>query len=217
MHRRSYAIDKGCERVENNKIERFITVDKRYGSDDGSGYGSDDGCGYGYGYVKELFIGDQLRPVTAIDGVDTILVHIHGNIARGYILHRDLSTSACFVVKQDNVFAHGETLNAALEALQNKIFEDMPEDERIDSFLEEFGTENIKYPAKLFFDWHYRLTGSCEMGRKAFACDHGIDIEHDEMTVAEFIELTLGAYGGDTIKKVRDHILTKGESRCRTQ
>ena len=40
------------------------------------------------------------------------------------------------------------------------------------------------------------------MGRKQFACDHGIDLEHGMMTLAEFLELTKDAYGGDVIRKV---------------
>ena len=42
------------------------------------------------------------------------------------------------------------------------------------------------------------------MGRKSFAKDHNIDIDHDEMTVEEFIKLTENAYGGGTIRKLRE-------------
>ena len=75
----------------------------------------------------------------------------------------------------------------------------MPEDERIAEFIavHEHGEQ---YPCTDFYDWHHRLTGSCEMGRKEFAKAHSIDIEHDSMTVDEFIDLTRDAYGKTVIK-----------------
>ncbi|HIT69650.1 MAG TPA: hypothetical protein IAC36_07100 [Candidatus Aphodomonas merdavium] len=77
----------------------------------------------------------------------------------------------------------------------------MPVEERIQAFLAEF-KPGINYPAKEFYDWHHRLTGSCEMGRKAFAKEHGIDIEHGKMTLEAFLELTKNAYGGEMIRAV---------------
>ena len=107
----------------------------------------------------------------------------------------------CYIVKQGNLFAHGETLREAMEALREKLFEDMPEDECIDAFLRETDREKA-YPTQYFYGWHHRLTGSCDMGRKQFARDHGVDLEHGMMTLMEFLELTKDAYGGDVIRKV---------------
>lgn len=58
------------------------------------------------------------------------------------------------------------------------------------------------YPTQYFYDWHHRLTGSCDMGRKQFARDNGVDLEHGTMTLTEFLELTKDAYGGAVIRKV---------------
>ena len=136
-----------------------------------------------------------------IDNVPTIIHAVHGNVARGAILKSDLTTESCYVVKQDDKFAHGETLRDAMSALRDKLFEDMPEDERIAAFVAEHQL-GAEYPVSDLYEWHHRLTGSCEMGRKAFARDHGIDIEHDVMTVERFIELTKNAYGGETVRKL---------------
>ena len=76
-------------------------------------------------------------------------------------------------------------------------------DERIAAFNEEF-KPGIKYPAKQFFDWHGRLTGSCLFGREQFARDKGIDLENDMFTVAEFCEMTKDAYGGDVIRRLAE-------------
>ena len=166
------------------------------GSGYGDGYGSGSGSGSGYGSgIKTI----NENTVHTIDNVPTLIDHVHGNIARGHVLLSDLTLSPCYIVKSGDLFAHGETLREAMRALNEKLFEDMPAEERIKAFLKEFPGDK-KYPVKAFFDWHNRLTGSCEMGRKAFARDHGIDIENGEMTVDEFIRLTRNAYGGEVIR-----------------
>ena len=179
-----------------------------YGDGDGSGYGYGDGDGDGYGYGDGSGSGDgygikrfNRETVYQIDGVNTLIRSARGNTAHGAILNGDLTLTPCYIVKQDNVFAHGETLREAMEALRDKLFEDMPEEERIDAFLRETDRQKT-YPTQYFYDWHHRLTGSCDMGRKQFAHAHGIDLEHGMMTLTEFLELTKNAYGGDVIRKV---------------
>ena len=199
-----------------DKIKAFLSVNSGdgygYGSGDGygdgsgdgygdgSGDGSGDGYGYGYGY------GDGIKrfnreTVYRIDGVNTLIRSVRSNTAHGAIANNDLTTTPCYIVKQGDIFAHGETLREAMEALRDKLFDDMPEDERIDTFLRETDRKKA-YPTQYFYDWHHRLTGSCDMGRKQFARDHGVDLEHGMMTLTEFLELTKDAYGGDVIRKV---------------
>lgn len=188
------------------RIKTFLLVSD--GSGDGSGYGSGygDGSGSGYGYGS----GDGVKSfnretVYQIDGVNTLIRSVRGNTAHGAILNGNLTLTPCYIVKQGDVFAHGETLREAMEALRDKLFEDMPEEERIDAFLRETDREKT-YPTQYFYDWHHCLTGSCDMGRKQFAHDHGIDLEHGMMTLTEFLELTKNAYGGDVIRKVIDRM-----------
>jgi hypothetical protein len=176
------------------------------GSGSGSGYGSGDGYGSDYGSGDGYGSGSGIKSfnrktVYRIDGVNTLIRSVRGNTAHGAILNGDLTLTPCYIVKQDNIFAHGETLREAMEALRDKLFEDMPEDERIDAFLRETDREKT-YPTQYFYDWHHRLTGSCDMGRKQFARDYGVDLEHGMMTLTEFLELTKDAYGGDVIRKV---------------
>ena len=166
-----------------------------YGSGYGSGDGSGDGSGSGDGIKR--FNGER---VYRIDGVNTLIRFVRGNTAHGAIVNNDLTLTPCYIVKQGNLFAHGETLREAMEALREKLFEDMPEDERIDAFLRETDREKT-YPTQYFYGWHHRLTGSCDMGRKQFARDHGVDLERGVMTLTEFLELTKDAYGGDVIRK----------------
>lgn len=173
---------------------------KGYGSGDGYGYGNGNGngddCGNCYG-LKSL----NGQPVDMINGVPTILTHIIGNVAKGFIVCTDFSLAPTFVCKQGNTFAHGETLHKAQEKLLEKIFHNMSTEERIAAFCKEF-KPGVKRPAMDFFSWHNRLTGSCEKGRREFARQHHIDIENDEMTPEEFFKLTRRySYGGKIIRQ----------------
>ena len=174
-----------------------------YGSGSGSGYGygDGDGDGYGYGYGVASLCGQK---VYKIDDVPTLIDHVHGNVARGRILQDDLTTEDCYIVKQGSLFAHGETLRKAMDALRDKLFENMPEDERIAEFVKahEWGKQ---YPSVDYYEWHHRLTGSCDMGRSEFAKRHGYKLTDDELlTVEEFIKLTENSYGGSVIRKLRE-------------
>ena len=194
------------------KLKAFLTVSSGSGYGDGSGSGYGDGSGYGsgsgsgYGDGSGSGYGDGIKSfnrktVYRIDGVNTLIRSVRGNTAHGAILNGDLTLTPCYIVKQDGFFAHGETLREAMEALRDKLFEDMPEEERIDAFLRETD-EGRTYPTQYFYDWHHRLTGSCDMGRKQFARDRGVDLKHGMMTLTEFLELTKDAYGGDVIRQV---------------
>ena len=173
------------------------------GCGDGYGSGYGDGTGYGNGYVDDYAIksinGDK---VYIIDGVQTIIKSVRGNIAKGLILHIDLTLTPCFIVKENNVFAHGNTLHEVFEALQEKLYDESTEEERISKFKEHFNDFSKKYPASDLFVWHHILTGSCKAGREAFCCDHGIDVNKDSFTVYEFVELTKDSYKGEIINKL---------------
>ena len=186
---------------------RFAEVVSGYGegSGRGDGYGEGYGSGYGDGYECGAgiisFCGQKAYQ---IDDVPTLIDHVHGNAAKGRILRDDLTTEACYIVKQGSLFAHGETLRAAMDALRDKLFEDMPEEERIAEFVKahELGKQ---YPSADYYGWHHRLTGSCDMGRSEFAKRHGYKLTDDELlTVEEFIKLTENSYGGSVIRKLRE-------------
>lgn len=205
--------------MESMKADEFAALANRdgsgyrsgygYGSGDGYGYGSGDGSGdsYGDGYGSGYGYGDGKKiasisgqKIYDIDGVPTAIYRVKGNIAKGAILQSDLTFTPCFVVKQDVYFAHGDTLHEAMEALRDKLFEDLPEEERIEAFVAEH-QPGVEYPNRDLFDWHHRLTGSCEAGRKAFVADRGLDM-NGSTTPEEFVHLTRNAYGGEVIRKL---------------
>lgn len=168
------------------------------GSGEGSGDGFGFACGYGDGF-KEL----NGETVYMVDDVPTFIDSVYGNYANGRVLQDDLTTKECFIAKvYGRYFAHGETLKQAFNDAMSKSFQDIPEDERIARFKEQYPDNDVKIPARELFDWHNRLTGSCEMGRNNFVRNHGIDVDNDSFTVREFVELTKNDYGGQIIKKI---------------
>ena len=167
------------------------------GSGKGNGSGSGSGYGDGSGGIKSIN-GNRLYD---IDGVPTMLNRVRGNVARGRVLNADFTTKPCYVVKGDGFFAHGDTLEEAREALREKIYENLDEDEAIEKFIDSH-KKGEKYPGMDFFNWHHYLTGSCDFGRRHFVETHGLDLDA-EYTVDEFIELTENDYGGETIRKLK--------------
>ena len=186
--------------METIKIKEFLAArsGSGYGYGYGSGSGTGTGSGYGYGYGSGIKKYDG-EDVHMIDGVQTIITAVHGNIAKGFILQGDLTLTPCFIAKVEDCFAHGETVRQAVTDARDKAFKALPQEERIAAFLNAI-KPNTAYPAMTLYDWHHRLTGSCEAGRKAFAKDHGIDLSAD-MTREAFFELTKDAYGGSVIRE----------------
>ena len=197
-----------------DRIKAFLSVSygsgSGYGSGYGYGYGSGSGCsdgdgsGSGYGYgdgygdgIKELN-GDK---VYVIDDVQTIIKSVHDNIAQGFILNNDLTLQPCYIVKEQNKFAHGDTLHDAFMSLQEKLYDGSTEEERIEAFREKFPDYDTPYPNRDLFAFHHVLTGSCRMGRESFCKDKGISL-NDSTTVRQFVLLTKDSYGSVTIRKL---------------
>ena len=189
-----------------NKIKKFLAIDvgdgSGYGYGSGSGYGDGDGYGYGSGSGDgdgiKVFNGDK---VYLVDNILTIFISIRGNVAKGYILQSDLQLKPCFIVKENNKFAHGDTIRDAFNSLQEKLYDDSTEEERIEAFKKKFPEYDVKYDNGDLFTYHHVLTGSCRMGRESFVSDRGLSLD-GKTSIREFVELTKNAYGGDIIKKL---------------
>lgn len=178
------------------------------GWDDGSGWGDGNGAGSGSGSGWDDGWGDGIRSIGGetiytVDATPTIFDKVHNNVAKGRILQRDLTTIPCYIVKQGGTFAHGESLRKAMEELTSKLMDGMSEEERIEAFVKAHPEDKL-YPNNDLCEWHHRLTGSCEAGRKAFIADRGLTLD-GETTVSGFIALTENAYGGSIIKKLKDY------------
>ena len=169
-----------------------------YGDGDGDGAGYGDGYGYGYGDgsgVKEF----NGRKVYDIDRVSTLIYAVRGNVAKGAVLGRDLTLKDCWIAKRGNFFAHGDTLHAAVEAVEAKWRENRPLDERIAEFVKTH--PSLDEPYGDLFEWHHILTGSCEFGRRQWCDGHGYK-PTDSITLRAFFEQTKNDYGRDVIRRV---------------
>ena len=183
-----------------DKIKKFLAIDIGDGSGYGSGYGSGDGSGDGSGS------GDGVKEVSGIivyivDNTPTIITSVRANVAQGFILQNDLQTIPCYIVKENNKFAHGDTLRDAFMSLHEKLYDDSTEEERIEAFVKKFPSYDTKYDNKDLFAYHHVLTGSCRMGRESFVNSKGLSLD-GKTSVREFVELTKNAYGGDVIRKL---------------
>ena len=217
--------------MEVSKIKEWLKVSSGngsgYGSGSGSGYGDGYGCGHGsgkgssdgYGYGdgsgdisiysdsnddSELFNVLEFcqMPVFTVDGIPTIIRSILGDISKGYILQDDFTLKPCYIAKNENYLAHGETIQSAVESLREKIFENLDTDETIERFISEF--KNVeKIRGTVLFEWHHYLTGSCLMGRNDFVQKKGLNLE-DEFTVDEFIKLCENDFGSFIIEKLKE-------------
>lgn len=196
------------------------------GSGDGMGYGSDSGLGHGSNYSTygtyddgddcgsgSLYCtgsgtgyGDGIKEINGkeiymVDDIPTIFKSIRNNIAKGFIVKNDLQFEPCYIVKENNQFAHGFTLKDAFMSLQEKLYDDSTEEERIEAFKKQFPEYDVKYDNMDLFVYHHVLTGSCLMGREAFMSNKGLSLD-GKTSVREFVKLTQDAYGGDIIKKL---------------
>ena len=182
------------------------------GSGDGSGfsegYGSEDGSGEGSGVSVMNIKTFNGHIIDYIDGVPTIITHIHNDVASGFIIGFDMTLIPCYVAKAGNYFAHGKTLKDALKDAEAKEMGEMPIEERIEKFIEVFGSLDSEHTGKEFYDWHHILTGSCRMGRDEFCEENGIDLTK-KYSVRYFLNITKNSYGGDIIKQIINE-LTKG-------
>ena len=140
--------------------------------------------------------------VCIIDDTPTVIDIIRGNIAKGFILNTDLTLRPTYIAKCGNYFAHGETKEKAISDAKRKYEDNLPVSERLRMFNEAYPDRDRKIPASELFEWHSRLTGSCEQGRIMFCKDRGLDWRNGEYTVNEFIEITKDAYGGEVIRQL---------------
>lgn len=140
------------------------------------------------------------EPVYYIDGMPTVLRSVHGDVAHGYTVGDDLTTTDCYVARGQGYFAHGKTAREAVASLERKIVAGMNVDDKVKTFVKRFDKDG-KYPVRDFYEWHGTLTGSCTFGRDSFAKEHGIDMD-GKMGTKEFLRLTKDAFGRDVIQKV---------------
>ena len=149
--------------------------------------------------IKHEFNEKLNAEIYYIDSIPTILYSVKGDFAKGAIVSDDLSLTPCFVMKKDDIYAHGETLHEVHKIVQDKFDKKISVKERINKFKEHFPDFSVKVLAKELFEWHYYLTGSCKLGKLSVVANKNIDLNHDLVSVNEFIEMSRNKFGWDII------------------
>lgn len=108
------------------------------GSGGGSGLSTGYGCGYGSGcgyaiddgdgdmsyncYNKDIKVFNG-NSVDYINDIPTIITQVHGNIAYGYIINKDLTLEPYFIAKVGSSFGLRKTLKDAFDDAKNSEME----------------------------------------------------------------------------------------------
>ena len=100
--------------------------------------------------------------------------------------------------------SHSTFLGRSFKRKKEKIMAKKSEEERIAEFVAEFPSLECVAKGEAFYSWHHILTGSCKQGRDLFCSERGLSLEA-RYTIAEFIALTENAYGGEIIKRLKQH------------
>lgn len=170
------------------------------GSGEGTAWGGQSNSGWDIGTIKDDAILEfNGHKVYTIDNLPTIIFSVKGNIAKGAVIHRDLTTTDCWIVRVGNYFAHGRTAKSAVEEAYAKWRICKPVEERIAEFIKKHPSLDTPYDD--LFSWHHTLTGSCSLGRMEWCKQHGYK-PTDSITVRTFIEQTKDAYGNNIIKQL---------------
>lgn len=147
-----------------------------------------------YSFLNQMLLGESGEYLTFNQ-----VKALGGNVAKGAVLQKDLTLKDCWIAKRGNFFAHGDTLHAAVDAVNAKWRENRPLDERIAEFVKTHPSLDEEYGD--LFAWHHTLTGSCEFGRRNWCEEHGYK-PADSITLRTFFEKTKDDYGGDVIRLV---------------
>lgn len=179
------------------KIKLFLSgYGGGYG--DGSGDGSGDGDGYGGGVEIQSYKGQE---VYYVDDIPCVFKSVHNDWASVEVIDlNNFTTHTAFLGKFENVIAHGDTIRDAITDAKTKYFSQFNFEKIKEMFLQEFSKKE-KMTVKELYDWHGLLTGSCRFGRSQFQEEHHLK-DTDELTLAQFVELTQDAFGGSRIKEL---------------
>jgi hypothetical protein len=197
-HGYGFALGRGDDDGSGYGRGAFFNADTGRGGGCSPGHGYDVGSGYAFSSIDGIKFNKQR--VWNIDDIYTIIKSIHGDVGSGYILNQDFTLEKTFICKGHGYFAHGKTIKEARESLEEKIFDDMDVEYKLEEFRSKF-KKGKQYSGHDFFTWHHNLTGSCLQGRNNFVENKGINLD-DKFTVKEFLEIVKGSYGWSVLKKL---------------
>lgn len=200
----SISIEPFDNQLYSNSAGSSITAGNGFGM--GAGEGNLDGSGYGRGNKAfngmgwDNFLGEGKGKPLGIKEINGDSIHLidskqvfiskllSENLAQGYILNQDLSTTFCYIAKGYNTLALGSTIQEAQNYVKERRFDHLSEDERFNLFVDKFPELDTPYKAVDVFAYHHIITGSCAKGRIDFLKQHNIT-QNTTGTIREFFKL----------------------------
>lgn len=136
----------------------------------------------------------KIYPVDVSDGISTI--KISEKVRDGITIIKGLAfcDDEVYLVKQDDLAAHGKTLREALEDLQFK---------KIKSKEIEDIVKEIKESGKVTRAQYRAITGACSFGTEQFCKQHGIE-NLEEIELEELRKILVNDYGAEKFWKLID-------------
>ena len=140
------------------------------------------------GYLKDGIYSETGKPAIICDGILSEVISQKGNVYK-VINYGD--TKESYLIKDGDIYSHGETLEQAKESLIYKI------SNRDTTPYKSWKLTDTKTKEELIKAYRV-ITGACESGTKYFCENTNIP---DKCTVKEAIELTKGQYNQEKFKE----------------
>jgi hypothetical protein len=140
------------------------------------------------GYIKDGIYSETGKPAIICDGILSEVISQKGNV---YKVINYGQGKESYIVKDGDIYSHGNTLEQAKDSLIYKI------SNRDTTPYKDWKLSDVKTKEELIKAYRV-ITGACESGTKYFCENTNIP---DKCTVEEAIRLTKGQYNSDKFKE----------------
>ena len=140
------------------------------------------------GYLKDGVYSETGKKSIIADGILSEIISKKGNI---YKVKNYNENKITYLIKEDNIFCHGETLKQAKDSLIYKI-------SNRDTTIYKDWKLTDKKELKEIIKAYRVITGACESGTKYFCENNKLP---KELTIEEAIELTKNEYNSEKFKE----------------
>ena len=138
--------------------------------------------------VYYILLNGEFNECVEIDGIMSIVLKKHKNV---YLVQNLGSTKKSYIVKDGDIYSHGDTVKEAKESLIYKI-------SNRDTSKYTTYSLNTKLTKKEAIEMYRVITGACEAGTRYFVENNIIP---EDLTVKKVIDITVGQYGNESLKE----------------
>ena len=138
--------------------------------------------------VYYILLNGEFTECVSFDGIISIVINKHKNV---YKVQNLGTTKESYIVKDGDIYSHGDTIKEAKESLIYKI-------SNRDTSKYTTYSLNTKLTKKEAIEMYRVITGACEAGTRYFVENNIIP---EDLTVKKVIDITAGQYGNETLKE----------------